>query len=664
MFTLGFPPVPFSITNVNVDKRYAKDPSNPFSLLEFVKAVANLVESNNITSYYNHYLTTWNSFKSKSASTSDTLIVEGYRGFVKDLTLNYNSVAENKFLSTIDYSDPYDLDVATKFIAAKIKSIADYYRDKREDVKLEPIRKKYKASNKGFITSIKEKIVEFLTNSVDRTVITNIDEISKKLTVNIDPLYDAESGYFNKQPSQEVYGRYDRDYNEDIFLKSNSDLILKVFAGMSSTDQSLQEVDDVFNNKRELTKKYMGTDYFYISATPVISNVPTLSVVTNTNIRYNTEFIKILTTVPVPPPPGGGGGGSTTEPPLTLPPDTSAPPTTAPPTTAPPTTDNYSCVNFNCLKRKSGEFKTKDECLKSCKKPELPPPDGGGGGGPGGGGGKKPVRPPNPPQVICNCKNIIFSSTGPYLKDPDSYNATLNDTKNCIQPDAWVDYEVRDNITWVCSNSAYEIRNFERRAGPGGPGIEYTPNSARTGGLWTIPHRLDCRVNVNTASRYYLDIINKQTGVMYKCNFGPGDEDITYSGPPYADFLLKKLTCCPTLTSDPVTPPTGPDTPPTSTEAPPTSPDTTTGDCPECEGPPTEPSGPPTEPPVPPSTSETTCPPCSDGGNGVDSDKRGKPKNQTVKDPSNSTTTSTPATTSTPVTTSNPGSTTNVPSLS
>jgi len=449
MFALGFPPVPDSITNTNVDRRFAKDISQPFSLLVFIKIVANIVDTNNITVYYNHYVTTWNSYKNKQSSTSTTLIVEGYRNFVKDLTLNYNSVAENKFLSQIDYSDPYDLDVALKFIANKIKSIALYYRDKREDVKLESTRKKLKSSTKGFVTSIKERILEFLSNNSNKTISEDLDTIAKNLTVSVDSLYDAEAGYFNKTPDSAIYGAADRDYNEDIFLKSNNQLVTEIFSGLTIEDKELQEVEEIFTNKRELTKKYMGTDFYYLSSTPILSIAPVLNVKSDFNVRYNREFIRILTTTVFP------SSSTTVNPNVTISPAVTAKPPITPESNTTPAPINtpsfgfndskYDCVNFTCVKRKDGQFKTKAECIENCKKPQVPPPVEVGGGNEG---------PPPPPKIVkgveCGCDNLkVVTVALKRLTDPN--------TSGCLdksQVDIW---ETQQSITWNCDNPDYQV---------------------------------------------------------------------------------------------------------------------------------------------------------------------------------------------------------------
>ena len=442
MFELGFPPVPTSIVNVDVDKRYAKDVSQPFSLLEFIKIVSNIVDTNNITSYYNHYITLWNTNKNKQSSTSANLIVEGYRNFIKDLTLNYNSQAENKFLSQIDYSDPYDLDVALKFIADKIQSIALYYRDKREDVKLESTRKKYKASTKGLVISIKEKIIEFLLNNNNKTISGNVDEISKNLNVSVDPLYDGEAEYFNKVPDSKTYGANDRDYNEDIFLKSNNELVTEIFAGLSTNLSNLREVDDLFTNKRDLTKKYMGTDFYYISATPVLSSAPVLNVQSDFNIRYNKDFIRLLTTtLPVT------GIIETTIPlsPTTKKPTNELGTTTPAPINTPSFgfgDRKYDCVNGTCLSRKDGQYATKEECKKNCSKPQPPaqPPNEGGGG-------------PNPNVNIkptCDCSN---------LRVLDVSSQRISNQSDCLESSQYDEWVISQSVIWDCpdENTLLEI---------------------------------------------------------------------------------------------------------------------------------------------------------------------------------------------------------------
>lgn len=290
-FSLGYPEVPFSITNKTVSKNNAEDISGPFSLLEFIKRVASIVESNNITSYYNYYLTKWNSYNNNKAASNEEQIIDTYRNFLKDISLNFTSEAEKQFLSQINYSDKYDLDVALSFIARKIKEIALYYSKKREDIKLQVYRNKFSGSTKGLAITIKEKIIDVLTNALNKKQGYDIDAISKQINVKVDELYSDETRIFNKTPNERDYEAKDLDYGLDIFLRDNQDLVKQVFSTTSTTFQNLNEVDSIFDKKRDLTKKYIGSDYYYVSATQIPDQTFNLIYKSNYNITYNKEKI-------------------------------------------------------------------------------------------------------------------------------------------------------------------------------------------------------------------------------------------------------------------------------------------------------------------------------------------------------------------------------------
>lgn len=652
MFALGFPPVPFSITNTNVDRRYAKDNSTPFSLLEFIKVVANLVDSNNITSYYNHYVTIWNNLKNKQTSTSEILIVESYRAFVKDLTLNYNSVAENKFLSNIDYSDPYDLDVATKFIADKIKSIALYYRDKREDVKLETTRKKYKASNKGVVTSIKEKIIDYLKNSNTSLISGNISDIFKKLTVSIDSLYDNESSYFNKQPDDKIYGRYDLDYNEDIFLTSNNQLVSKIFSGLNADTLQLREENDLFDSKRELTKKYMGTDFFYISATQVLSSVPVLNVQSNTSIRYNKEFIRLQTTIP------NQIISTTISPPITLEPviTTKEPEqpqkpqnTTSPPPSFVTEPRRYECINFTCIRSENGSFETLSDCRKTCSRPPVDPtpdPD------------KDPKPSPTPTiGSDCGCGSI---------KKEFSINR-VSQAQKCLQSSVVDKWKTLDYIAFNCPLTGYQMDlsivstdNIELVDDGGLPRIIKSPNGARIEAI----HSVQCS---NTQKKQYVGmqyraiitntLTNKHVATCYFSSNSPNNNvDVTpcCAGPDTPPGGLPTTTPSPGTDGEVTTSqaPGGP----TTSQAP--SGATTTTECPECE---TEDEDEDNKP-TPDDTPDTTdCPDCPSQYNQQSGASKGRSKTNDIDNSPPSTTSSPspgPAPVPAPTTSSSPTPTT------
>jgi hypothetical protein len=286
-YKTGYPEVPLSITNKTVDKQFATDTSSPFTLLEFIKIVSSYTTHEDITSYYNHYILKWNGVKTQTQVNVDKQIVEAYTSFIKEISLNYTTSAEQLFLQNIDFTNPNDLDVALSFISRKIKEIALYYSKRREDIKLEGTRKKLKGSNKGVAASILEVVANFFQNRQSKE---QTRQAIEGLEVAIEERYNTGS-FFNKQPDDNNYNNKDRDYNLDIFLRSNSDLVAEAFSQSSETFKQVNEVSSIFDNKRELTKKYMGADFFYLSATPVIDNIPVINVNTEYTIAYNRQVL-------------------------------------------------------------------------------------------------------------------------------------------------------------------------------------------------------------------------------------------------------------------------------------------------------------------------------------------------------------------------------------
>ena len=271
-FNTKYPPVPYSITNLEFSKDTVRDNASPFSLLEFIKTVSKLTDSANITDFYNDYIILWN--KKKQLNNIDTKIffVNQCTEFIKDIALKHSTEAERKFLSSVDYTDKYDLDIILSFISRKIKEIAIYYSKVREDVKHESTRKKLKSSSKGIAIAIKEKILEFFKKK--DIVGYDINENIQKININIDELYDAGTAYLDKPPAPYIYDNADRDYTLDIFLESNEDLLSLVYQNIPTALQQYREEGQIFDNKRSLTTKYMGADFYFLSAVPVYSQSP------------------------------------------------------------------------------------------------------------------------------------------------------------------------------------------------------------------------------------------------------------------------------------------------------------------------------------------------------------------------------------------------------
>jgi hypothetical protein len=312
---LGYPNVPNSVTNPNTNKNDALDVNGPMSFLTFIKRINVSFEPDSLQEYYNNYLNLWNLKNNSRTLESSAIIVERYRDFLKELVLNYTTLEEKQFLSKIDFTDPYDLDVAMSFYSNKIKELIQFYNEKRNNIKFSLLKNKIIGSNYGTEKNIIELTLSYLKTYDDGKILYDLDSIRKTLEIEIEELYDTTTTYFNQTPDVFKYDNKDLDYGLDIFLKDDSTLIDTIFANASDNLKSIKEADQIFDNKRKLTEKYISTDFYYLStgntSTDIISgklfdnvdnvsnffniNYPTTAstnIVDNLKLKYDIGFFK------------------------------------------------------------------------------------------------------------------------------------------------------------------------------------------------------------------------------------------------------------------------------------------------------------------------------------------------------------------------------------
>ena len=271
----GYPAVNLSITNPNVKRENALDRNVAFTFLEFIKNVPEFYEPEGLQNYYNEYIRRYNRLSTSKSVDNKQIIIERYREFLRDITLNYSTNAEKKFLSQIDFNDKYDLQVAISFYSKKIRSIISYYQVKRDKLQFSTTRAKLKGSNFGVKQNAYELIVDFLANRDTAALEYNIDDIKTNLSVSLTEYVDQYTKYFNIEPDEKEYGRNYLEYSPDglpesnIFLTNDSVLVEEVFADANIFLREIKEVEEVFDNKRKQTEKFIGTDYYYLSTNSV-----------------------------------------------------------------------------------------------------------------------------------------------------------------------------------------------------------------------------------------------------------------------------------------------------------------------------------------------------------------------------------------------------------
>lgn len=284
---LGYPDIPKSITNPIVNKIDALDVESPLSFLSFIKLITVSFQPDSLQDYYNFYLKTWNSKSTQKTTDENALIIQKYRDFIKDISLNYTTLEEKDFLSKIDYNDPLDLDVILGFYSKKLNELALFYNNKRDNVKYNVTRNKLKGTEFGTGKTLSELTISYLETLQGGKIIYDLERIKDDLRIEIEELYDTYPLYYNQTPDVKVYDKKDLDYGYDIFLKSNSELITEIFSGLSDTLKSIKEVDQIFDTKRRLTEKYISTDFYYLSTGSTVTDFVSGKLFDSTNTILN-----------------------------------------------------------------------------------------------------------------------------------------------------------------------------------------------------------------------------------------------------------------------------------------------------------------------------------------------------------------------------------------
>lgn len=295
----------FSIVNTK-ETTTQLDIVAPFSFVDFLKYTKESYSPTQYNDFYLFYLNAWSLKKNESAQTSIDTIKNQYTAFLKEITLNYSTIEEKKFLSNLDFSDPNDLEIAIPFYSSKIKEIVVYYKNQREKIQTAvPIYKQ-----NGTPTTVQKifanNILNYLFNNVNLYNENSIlQDLEQNIDIYVDELVDVFSEYYNLDPSPSVNETdlrkkyYTANYNEidpNIFINFDAFLVSQIFSNTFITELGVnfsinvnltydpycspetplgnlikaKTVNDIDpNNKiilqQKVLQKYMGVDLHYIT---------------------------------------------------------------------------------------------------------------------------------------------------------------------------------------------------------------------------------------------------------------------------------------------------------------------------------------------------------------------------------------------------------------
>lgn len=289
---MNFTFLPKSIVNGAVDP---SDQETPYTFLAFVQYQNyNTVDINAQLKEYQSYINLWSSKKNLKRSEEKIIVRDAYINLMREITLNFSTEEEKKFILNADFNNDSDLDIIIPFFVQKLKQISFYYKSKRQEVKSSLIKHNLKGSEFGVETIVKNIIYEYVNTQLD-TKRKELSSFYKNFDVSIIDLYsDSDSFYDN--PENTLYTLTNKidpnifiNFKQSIidaisayplYLKNKDNSIVSNFTvniKLSGTEYDYLKNRDFINHVKngenglklnllkQLYPKYTGTDYYYLS---------------------------------------------------------------------------------------------------------------------------------------------------------------------------------------------------------------------------------------------------------------------------------------------------------------------------------------------------------------------------------------------------------------
>lgn len=258
-----------SITKNRINNATAKDFKEAFSFYDFLQNTEIRLTHQQYNAAYKNYLFVWSTVKKNSSSESQQLIKERYIELLKDISLNYLTLEERRFLKLADFNDDNDLDIIIPLYSKKIIEICKYHSEKREKTKQSANKNQERGTKKSVESAIYDSLTDYVLVSDDQNLAYNfprlkIDEIISTLDIEIEELIDVYTTYLDNDPDsghelydtknvlrQQLFAANTNNIDGNIFLDFDAATTKYIFEIL---DIFLKETGRVFSINYDITK--------------------------------------------------------------------------------------------------------------------------------------------------------------------------------------------------------------------------------------------------------------------------------------------------------------------------------------------------------------------------------------------------------------------------
>lgn len=264
----------------------------PFSYKTWFESFQGLIPGQEYNQY-NQYLVDW--YKAKSSTTADKnlSIKLNYLSLLKQLQLFFPEQEVENWYNGIDINNDKELFLAIPYFAKKLKDIALYYLNLRENIKLSKIKYNLAGSNTGVNLRLQEFLLTNYTKKPNTSIAIpaniwrsapDLSAVQDTINIQIEELYDTFN-YFDHSPTMPVSAYYEINtpaieqyFNSLGLTLTSTEWVFKTGVFEVSGDYFENELIDTVNISETLVNKYLGSNKF-----------STLNVTVSTN----TEFFDI-----------------------------------------------------------------------------------------------------------------------------------------------------------------------------------------------------------------------------------------------------------------------------------------------------------------------------------------------------------------------------------
>lgn len=189
----------FSITNPDSTRGEIKDRTVPYTYIKWIENTRfDTRETLDYTEQYNRYLRKWSELQKQTENQTKSLITQRYKDLLKDITLNYTTPEEKRFLANVDYNSARHVESALPFYVSKIKQITLYVSRQRDIIK----QQKTMSSHSGSIYGLSRQLANQILNKALDPTLFNVDKVDSQsepyFNVSIVELYDYSKNYFQQ----------------------------------------------------------------------------------------------------------------------------------------------------------------------------------------------------------------------------------------------------------------------------------------------------------------------------------------------------------------------------------------------------------------------------------------------------------------------------------